>query len=105
MILQVLQAIEGDTVIPAQADPDQLHRLTEALKHAFADRANLMGDPDWVRVPIGEMLSARRTAEIRSLFHLEKTLEPACYGGRYAAPADAGTSHFNVVDSSALLWP
>lgn len=98
VILQVLKAIEGAQISPAQQDPAQLHRLIEALKHAFADRANLMGDPDFVPVPVREMLSEPRIKEVKALFNPARTLPHAQYGGRYAATPDGGTSHFNVID-------
>jgi len=100
VILQVLKAVEGAQISPAQHDPAQLHQLTEALKHAFADRANLMGDPDFVHVPVQEMLSTARIQDIKRLFNPKKTLPHDQYGGRYAATPDGGTSHFNVIDGS-----
>jgi len=71
----------------------------EALKHAFADRAALMGDPDFVRVPVEQMLSPARVAQVRASFDATRTLPRGAYGGRYGVPGDGGTSHFNVLDS------
>jgi gamma-glutamyltranspeptidase/glutathione hydrolase len=98
VILQVLKAIEGAEISPALHDPAQLHQLTEALKHAFADRANFMGDPDFVEVPLKQLLSDERAAQVKALFNPEATLDHKRYGGRYAATRDGGTSHFNVLD-------
>jgi gamma-glutamyltranspeptidase/glutathione hydrolase len=75
-----------------------LHALTESLKHAFADRARYMGDPDFVKVPLEEMLSSRRISDIVSAFDQHKTHPRASYGGNYLSPPDGGTSHFNVLD-------
>ena len=100
VILQVLKAVEAAAVIPARQEPEAIHRLTEAIKHAFADRANLMGDPDAVDVPIAAMLAADRIAAIRAAFQPDATLDRKAYGGRYAVPPDSGTSHFNVVDAA-----
>lgn len=99
VIVQVLKALEGKEVTPALHKPEQLHALTEALKHAFADRANLMGDPDFVPVPVEQMLSNERVSEIKALLNPKATLPHAQYGGRYAATPDGGTSHFNVIDA------
>ena len=33
-----------------------LHLLAEAFKHGFADRARLLGDPDFVKVPTDKLL-------------------------------------------------
>lgn len=100
VILQVLKALEGAQISPALQNPDQLHQLTEALKHAFADRANLMGDPDFVTVPIKDMLKDQRIEEIKKLFNPSQTLPHEHYGGQYAPTKDGGTSHFNVIDQN-----
>ena len=76
-----------------------LHALTESLKHAFADRARYMGDPDFVTVPLAEMLAPRRISDIVSAFDKNHTHPRASYGGDYQSPPDGGTSHFNVLDA------
>ena len=75
-----------------------LHALTESLKHAFADRARYMGDPDFVAVPLAEMLSSTRITSIVKHFNADQTRKRGVYGGNYLSPPDGGTSHFNVID-------
>ncbi len=77
-----------------------LHRLAEALKHTFADRARVMGDPDFTDVPLESLLGEASTQRIKQAYHPERTLARDAYGGRYTIPDDGGTSHFSVVDSS-----
>lgn len=103
VIIQVLKALEE---LLSKRTPEELgrhsgvylHALTESLKHAFADRANHMGDPDFTQVPVTEMLSRARIAEIKKSYHEDRTLEREAYGGRYQATTDGGTSHLNVLD-------
>jgi gamma-glutamyltranspeptidase/glutathione hydrolase len=74
-------------------DAAQYHpALVNALKHAFADRARWLGDPDFSDIPVARLTSqayaetlARRTAT-----------RPADFGT--LPPDDAGTSHFTIVD-------
>ncbi|MPZ43095.1 MAG: gamma-glutamyltransferase family protein [Betaproteobacteria bacterium] len=47
--------------------PEYIHLLVEALKLAFADRHNHVGDPKFVKVPIRGLLSERYAAHRRSL--------------------------------------
>ena len=75
-----------------------LHGWIEALRTAFADRAVHMGDPDFHRVPMAELLDPVRLAA-----------ERASFGGRarpdvqaWAAtpePEGTETTHISVVDS------
>lgn len=74
-----------------------VHRVTEALKHAFADRAEYLGDPDFVDVPVEKILNPDRLARLARKIDLSNTHPPEEYG-RFAPPRDAGTSHFSVMD-------
>jgi hypothetical protein len=68
------------------------------LKHAFADRAEFLGDTDFVKVPVTRLLSDRYAARMASQIKLDSVLEPASYG-RFFLNDDAGTSHFSVIDA------
>jgi gamma-glutamyltranspeptidase/glutathione hydrolase len=84
---------------------DYVHVVTEAFKHAFADRARLLADPDFEDVP---ELPAWQTwiRDIRvSPTH---TMPAEQYGGTIlnepaTQPADDhGTSHFCVLDANGM---
>ncbi|MCV6904960.1 MAG: gamma-glutamyltransferase, partial [Achromobacter xylosoxidans] len=53
--LALLRHLEMDTLDPAS--PQFVHRVAEAAKLAFADRAAWYGDPDFVDVPLAALLS------------------------------------------------
>jgi len=76
--------------------------LAEALKHAFADRARHLGDPDFVTVPIDHLLAPTYHAELAKRIK-ESGVLPADKYGTPDAPADAhrdaGTTHLSVVDA------
>lgn len=85
--------------------PADSHVLIEAWKHAFADRAEWLGDPAFVGVPVERLTSGGYIAERSSLIDPERTLAPEMYGTRSSAagtaappPEDAGTSHLCAVD-------
>lgn len=77
---------------------DYVHLLTEAFKHAFADRAQYLGDADFVDVPIERLTSDANAAALAARIALQQTFPPEHYG-RFAPADDAGTSHFSVIDS------
>lgn len=78
--------------------PVAIHRIAEALKHAFADRAEYLGDPDFVDVPTDKLLDPARLARLARKIDAANTLPPESYG-RFEPPKDAGTSHFSVMDA------
>lgn len=79
-----------------------VHLLSEAFKHAFADRARNLGDPRFVGPAPLWMLDPVHLDDLASRFDAGRTLPPEMYGQRDGAsgPAarGAGTSHFSVVD-------
>ncbi len=101
VLVQILRVLEG---LPLRKlgwnSAAYVHRITEAMKHAFADRANVMGDPGFVHVPIKELLSPETRHRVRAAFNPKKTLPNKAYGGRYKSPSDGGTSHLSVVDKA-----
>jgi gamma-glutamyltranspeptidase/glutathione hydrolase len=85
-------------------DPVYLHALVESAKHAFADRARWMGDPEFAALPTRELIDPAYAFARANALHPERTLEPALYGSspedtaRFYELNDAGTSHVSVVD-------
>jgi gamma-glutamyltranspeptidase/glutathione hydrolase len=82
-----------------------VHLVAEAMKHAFANRAVHLADPDFKQVP--EWLLW--TATIRTMaqeINLSRTRDPQQYGLQGMSPAtlpdDGGTSHFSVIDSQGM---
>jgi len=67
-MLQTLALLEGFEI--GAMDPlggAFVHTVTEAMKLAFADREAYYGDPDFVDVPLGTLLSPAYSAERRKL--------------------------------------
>ncbi|HTY55368.1 MAG TPA: gamma-glutamyltransferase [Candidatus Binataceae bacterium] len=71
--------------------PAYLARLIEILRQGFADRA-LFGDPNFVDVPIGFLLSPQHISEMRARAFGKKSPPPA------PVAQDHGTSQLCVVD-------
>lgn len=103
-LLQTLQSLEAWEALSKRElkslghnSADYVHVTSEALKHAFADRAEYLGDADFVKVPIERMLDREYARQIAEHIDLKSTLPPEKYG-RFFIADDAGTSHFSVLD-------
>jgi gamma-glutamyltranspeptidase / glutathione hydrolase len=81
------------------AAPERLHLLTEAFKHAFADRGAFLGDADFADVPVKRLLGPEHITALAGRIDLTRT-QPSRTYGRFAVADDAGTSHFSVIDSA-----
>ncbi|MFN9041062.1 MAG: gamma-glutamyltransferase family protein, partial [Planctomyces sp.] len=104
-LLQTLQSLEcwerrsGRSLQSLQHNSaDYVHVVTEAFKHAFADRAEFLGDADFVDVPVQRLLSPQYAEERAAAIRLDRTLPAEAYG-RFFLKDDAGTSHFSVLDA------
>ena len=95
-ILNVLEAHQLSTL--AHNSGTYLHLITEAMKHAFADRAQYLGDPDFVKAPISMLTSKEYAAWIRGRISAAKTYPPKYYGLVNFKAEQGGTTHFSVID-------
>jgi gamma-glutamyltranspeptidase / glutathione hydrolase len=96
VLLQALALLEGfDLARMKPLGPDFVHTVVECLKLAFADREAWYGDPDFVDVPLADLLSEDYARERRALVGDTASLElrPGMPGGRrpllYEGPTGA----------------
>lgn len=78
-------------------DPRTVHLITEAFKHAFADRAKFLGDTDFAEVPVARLIDPAYASRLAAKIDLSTTRPLETYG-RFAPVEDGGTSHFCVID-------
>jgi gamma-glutamyltranspeptidase/glutathione hydrolase len=97
VLLEMLNVLEGFKL--KADDPDSTHLMVEAMRYAYADRAHLLGDPDFVKAPIAGLLSKRYAATVRAKIDRQratpsdkiKAADPAGFEGD-------NTTHYSVVD-------
>jgi gamma-glutamyltranspeptidase/glutathione hydrolase len=74
-----------------------VHVMTEAMRHAFVDRNNFLGDPEFVRNPVDSLLSRDRTDMIRASITGRAT--PSVQVAAGTAPHERPqTTSFSVLD-------
>ncbi|PLZ04322.1 gamma-glutamyltransferase [Burkholderia sp. WAC0059] len=77
-----------------------IHLVAEIEKRVFADRAQYLGDPDFYKVPVAQLIDdaylTKRAAEVNPNEPSDtKSVEP---GLGMSMPEKAETTHFSVVD-------
>lgn len=96
---QMLRVLEGYDLKALGWGSSELHHLlAEVMKHGFADRAQHLGDPDFVEVDVARLTSDERVSEIRQKIWPARTHDAAWYGELVEPPKDAGTQHISVID-------
>lgn len=100
VLLEMLNALEGFNVSSMGAGSSRtIHLMTEVMRHAFRDRAELMGDTDFVNVPTSQLILKSYASEFRKRFNPEKATDSLALPARVLPANEATeTTHFSVVD-------
>ncbi|MFA9452309.1 MAG: gamma-glutamyltransferase [Candidatus Aminicenantaceae bacterium] len=84
--------------------PDYIHHMTEAFRFVFADKARYLGDPDFVSIPVGQLISPEHAQAVAS------RIRPGHTAGRYPSGeygpedgVDQNTTHLCVVDKEGNI--
>lgn len=100
VLIQMLNILEGfDLKKVDWASSDRYHLMTESMRRAFADRAEYMGDTDFVKVPIAGLIDKKYASQLRSTINPDRasTSEQVRAGKPLGYESDE-TTHFTVVD-------
>jgi gamma-glutamyltranspeptidase / glutathione hydrolase len=95
VLLQTLALLDGtDLAALGHNSADYIHRLTEALKLAFADREAYYGDPAMIDVPIATLISEEYAAERRKLIRPDRAWPEMPPPGQVGADLGRGFGAF-----------
>jgi gamma-glutamyltranspeptidase/glutathione hydrolase len=99
-LIEMLNILEGfPPPEMASASPATLHLMIEAMKLAYADRAEYLGDSDAVDVPIERLTSKDYAATLRAGIDPKKArLSVDIRAGEAPASSGGNTTHVSIVD-------
>jgi gamma-glutamyltranspeptidase/glutathione hydrolase len=96
-VFNILSGLDLDSADPVAG----IHFLVEAMRRAYRDRAEYMGDSDFVDVPVDRLISESYAGEQRA------GIDPARATASSELPAVSGTAgqgadttHFSIVDEA-----
>jgi gamma-glutamyltranspeptidase/glutathione hydrolase len=81
----------------------QVHLAVEAMRRAYRDRAEYLGDPDFVQMPIERLMSPDYAAGLRASIHPEKATPSDMLPGYLDTQQGLSTSHFSIIDTDGNL--
>jgi len=101
VLIQMLNILEGFDLQKLEANSsDRYHLMAEAMRRAFADRAEYMGDADFVKVPVPGLIDKAYAATLRATINTERaSTSEEIHAGRPAGYESEQTTHFTVVDA------
>lgn len=100
-LLQLLGMVENyDLKSMGLNSAEAVHLIIEAERRAFADRAEFLGDPDFVDVPVKQLLSKKYLSDRMEDFDPAKaSLSSAVGHGSPEGYVSEETTHYSVVDN------
>ena len=102
VLIEMLNILEGYDLQKSEASSsDRYHLMAEAMRRAFADRAEYMGDSDFVKVPVQGLIDKAYAKTLRSSINTDRASTSAeVRAGRPAGYESDETTHFTVVDAA-----
>lgn len=96
-LLQMLNTLAAGE-FEALAEADRVHLAVEAMRRAYRDRAEFLGDPDVVDVPVSRLIDPAYGARLRGAIDPERATPSRALAPATAAPGGRHTSHFSILD-------
>ena len=115
-LVEILNILEGyDLAKQGNRSADSIHLVSEAFERAYFDRAEFMGDPDFSKIPVAQLIDKhyadawRETIPIRRATPAVELKRPSVFNqlDRYAQShplpklvhEPENTTHFSIVDA------
>ena len=99
-VIQILNILEGYPIGEYGHNSTQtIHLMAEAMKLAYADRSQYLGDEDFVKVPLKGLTSKTYATSLRDKINPTKATKSATIAPGKVLPYESNeTTHFSIVD-------
>ncbi|MDT5294980.1 MAG: gamma-glutamyltranspeptidase / glutathione hydrolase, partial [Acidobacteriota bacterium] len=101
VLIEMLNILEGfDLRHMGASSSERYHAETEAMRRAFADRAEYMGDADFVSVPVAGLIDKSYAERLRKSIRADRaSTSDEVKAGHPTGAESEETTHFTVVDA------
>jgi len=96
-LVEMLNMLSGYD-LAAMDRADRIHVIVEAMRRAYRDRAEYLGDPNYVQVPVERLTSREYAAQLAATIDMKAATPSAALPGPDAAQGGDDTTHFSVLD-------
>ncbi|TDY04115.1 gamma-glutamyltransferase [Thiohalophilus thiocyanatoxydans] len=97
-LVSMLNMLE-DYDLAAHSAVDRVHLMIEAMRRAYRDRAEYLGDPDFVEMDIERLTSKAYAARLRQSIELEQATDSRMLPPATESTEGNDTTHFSILDS------
>ena len=99
VLAEVLQILEGWDLAKLD-EATRTHYVVEAMRRAYRDRGDYLGDPDFVTMPIERLISDDYAAGLRASILPDRATPSAMLPTSTQQPNGSGnTTHFSIIDA------
>lgn len=104
-VIQMLNVLEGwDMKSLGHNSANYIHRLTESMKYAYADRSKYLGDPDYFDVPVNALTDKAYAESIRNKIDLQRATPSTDIAPAPELPFESkDTTHFSTMDAAGNM--
>jgi gamma-glutamyltranspeptidase/glutathione hydrolase len=93
-MLNMLSAFELDSLDSAA----RIHVIVESMRRAYRDRAEYLGDSDFVEVPVARLTSMEHARALGQSIDLDRATPSSTMPGRAPGAEGRDTTHFSIID-------
>lgn len=98
-LIQLLNILENiDLKSLEHSSPEYVHYLVEAMRRVYADRSEYLGDPDFYKVPVKELISKDYAKKLYSQIKAVATPSEEVKPGLETPKESMETTHYSVLD-------
>ncbi|MDZ4812936.1 MAG: gamma-glutamyltransferase [Pseudomonadota bacterium] len=102
LLATILNVLEGYD-FAAMGRADRVHVMVEAMRRAYRDRSYIMGDPDFVQMPIELLTSKAYAAGLRSGIRLDRATPSSALPEGRVIDGGTDTTHFSIIDAEGNM--
>ena len=100
-LAQIMKMIAPfDIASKGHNSPEAIQLIVEAERRAYADRSAFLGDPDFVKIPLKELMDSEYLKNRMATFNSDRaTLSSDIKEGKVNYNESTETTHYSIVDS------
>jgi gamma-glutamyltranspeptidase/glutathione hydrolase len=101
-VAEILNILSGYDLTKLD-EPHRLHLVIEAMRRAFRDHNDYLGDPDFVKMPLDMLLSPYYAAGLRQTILMDKATPSSMLPASTGIDPGMHTTHFSVIDKDGNI--